>query len=160
MRTSSHCRIQTGAANPTWKDHIHRFPEEPRSTVKCCTNSRKHQQHVHPIPIGPQRPKPPTTSNIFQKHSRHPPTQPPSYPSSPPQTKHTHTHHVRWSVLSHLCDINGRQQLTSLTAPPQPSKQELAAAEAQTMTDIKWTAASAVVLYFCKCRIIDAEFVS
>jgi hypothetical protein len=35
-------------------------------------------------------------------------------------------------------------------APPQPSKQELAAAEAQTMTDIKWTAASAVVLYFCK----------
>ena len=37
-----------------------------------------------------------------------------------------------------------------MTAPPQPSKQELAAAEAQTMTDIKWTAASAVVLYFCK----------
>lgn len=35
-------------------------------------------------------------------------------------------------------------------APPQPSKQELAAAEAQTMSDIKWTAASAVVLYFCK----------
>ncbi|RMZ67097.1 Mitochondrial outer membrane translocase complex subunit Tom5 [Pyrenophora seminiperda CCB06] len=32
-------------------------------------------------------------------------------------------------------------------APPQPSKQELAAAEAQTMSDIKWTAASAVVLY-------------
>ncbi|RYN17463.1 hypothetical protein AA0119_g1646 [Alternaria tenuissima] len=38
--------------------------------------------------------------------------------------------------------------LTCMTAPPQPSKQELAAAEAQTMTDIKWTAASAVVLYF------------
>jgi hypothetical protein len=41
-------------------------------------------------------------------------------------------------------------KLTCATAPPQPSKQELAAAEAQTMTDIKWTAASAVVLYFCK----------
>ena len=40
--------------------------------------------------------------------------------------------------------------LTCMTAPPQPSKQELAAAEAQTMTDIKWTAASAVVLYLCK----------
>jgi hypothetical protein len=37
-------------------------------------------------------------------------------------------------------------------APPQPSKQELAAAEAQTMTDIKWTAASAMVLYFCEYR--------
>ncbi|KAJ8109284.1 hypothetical protein OPT61_g7570 [Boeremia exigua] len=32
-------------------------------------------------------------------------------------------------------------------APPQPSKQELDRAEAQTMSDIKWTAASAVVLY-------------
>ncbi|UPX18432.1 uncharacterized protein EKO05_0008732 [Ascochyta rabiei] len=32
-------------------------------------------------------------------------------------------------------------------APPQPSKQELERAEAQTMLDIKWTAASAVVLY-------------
>ncbi|EUC38516.1 hypothetical protein COCVIDRAFT_85547, partial [Bipolaris victoriae FI3] len=38
--------------------------------------------------------------------------------------------------------------LTMDAAPPQPSKQELAAAEAQTMSDIKWTAASAVVLYF------------
>ncbi|EMD59295.1 hypothetical protein COCSADRAFT_257057, partial [Bipolaris sorokiniana ND90Pr] len=38
--------------------------------------------------------------------------------------------------------------LTMDVAPPQPSKQELAAAEAQTMSDIKWTAASAVVLYF------------
>ncbi|KAF1918185.1 hypothetical protein BDU57DRAFT_514804 [Ampelomyces quisqualis] len=36
-------------------------------------------------------------------------------------------------------------------APPQPSKKELEAAEAQTITDIKWTAASAVVLYFCTC---------
>jgi hypothetical protein len=43
-----------------------------------------------------------------------------------------------------------KTRLTCMTAPPQPSKQELAAAEAQTMTDIKWTAASAVVLYFCK----------
>ncbi|QRC96363.1 hypothetical protein JI435_012870, partial [Parastagonospora nodorum SN15] len=33
-------------------------------------------------------------------------------------------------------------------APPQPSKRELEAAEAQTLTDIKWTAASVVVLYF------------
>jgi hypothetical protein len=42
------------------------------------------------------------------------------------------------------------QELTYDAAPPQPSKQELAAAEAQTVTDIKWTAASAVVLYFGK----------
>jgi hypothetical protein len=41
------------------------------------------------------------------------------------------------------------QELTYDAAPPQPSKQELAAAEAQTVMDIKWTAASAVVLYFC-----------
>jgi len=34
-------------------------------------------------------------------------------------------------------------------APPQPSKKELEIAEAQTLSDIKWTAASAVVLYFC-----------
>lgn len=34
-------------------------------------------------------------------------------------------------------------------APPQPSKRELELAEAQTFADIKWTAASAVVLYFC-----------
>ncbi|KAL6708297.1 hypothetical protein ACN47E_003221 [Coniothyrium glycines] len=33
-------------------------------------------------------------------------------------------------------------------APPQPSEKELRAAEAQTLSDIKWTAASAVVLYF------------
>ncbi|KAH7089883.1 hypothetical protein FB567DRAFT_590675 [Paraphoma chrysanthemicola] len=33
-------------------------------------------------------------------------------------------------------------------SPPQPSKRELEIAEAQTLTDIKWTAASAVVLYF------------
>ncbi|KAK3216698.1 hypothetical protein GRF29_1g641167, partial [Pseudopithomyces chartarum] len=32
-------------------------------------------------------------------------------------------------------------------APPQPSKAELERAEAQTLSDIKWTAASAVVLY-------------
>ncbi|KAF2640500.1 hypothetical protein P280DRAFT_399607, partial [Massarina eburnea CBS 473.64] len=35
-------------------------------------------------------------------------------------------------------------------APPQPSKHELEAAERQTTSDIKWTAASAVVLYLCK----------
>ncbi|KAH8716968.1 hypothetical protein GQ44DRAFT_712996 [Phaeosphaeriaceae sp. PMI808] len=34
-------------------------------------------------------------------------------------------------------------------APPQPSKKELEAAEAQTLSDIKWTAASAVILYLC-----------
>ncbi|KAF1961478.1 hypothetical protein CC80DRAFT_402139, partial [Byssothecium circinans] len=36
------------------------------------------------------------------------------------------------------------------TAPPQPSKKELEAAERQTINDIKLTAAAAVVLYFCK----------
>ncbi|EUC49000.1 hypothetical protein COCMIDRAFT_85827, partial [Bipolaris oryzae ATCC 44560] len=45
-------------------------------------------------------------------------------------------------------DSRGGLWLTTDVAPPQPSKQELAAAEAQTMSDIKWTAASAVVLYF------------
>ncbi|EMD87520.1 hypothetical protein COCC4DRAFT_134400, partial [Bipolaris maydis ATCC 48331] len=45
-------------------------------------------------------------------------------------------------------DSRGESWLTMNLAPPQPSKQELAAAEAQTMSDIKWTAASAVVLYF------------
>ncbi|CBX90533.1 hypothetical protein LEMA_P066590.1 [Plenodomus lingam JN3] len=33
-------------------------------------------------------------------------------------------------------------------APPEPSKRELELAEAQTLADIKWTAASAIVLYF------------
>ncbi|KAF9731821.1 hypothetical protein PMIN01_09750 [Paraphaeosphaeria minitans] len=33
-------------------------------------------------------------------------------------------------------------------APPQPSKAELERAEAQTASDIKWTFAGAVVLYF------------
>jgi hypothetical protein len=42
------------------------------------------------------------------------------------------------------CDTDNR------AAPPQPSKRELEIAEAQTLTDIKWTAASAVVLYFCE----------
>ncbi|KAF2855300.1 hypothetical protein T440DRAFT_504726 [Plenodomus tracheiphilus IPT5] len=43
-----------------------------------------------------------------------------------------------------------RQQIAAnmFGAPPQPSKRELELAEAQTLADIKWTAASAVVLYF------------
>lgn len=67
-----------------------------------------------------------------------------------------HTDHIRhnenvWRlVLTIMTEESQIMILTCMTAPPQPSKQELAAAEAQTMTDIKWTAASAVVLYFCK----------
>lgn len=45
--------------------------------------------------------------------------------------------------------MRGRVHPLTTAAPPQPSKQELERAEAQTMTDIKWTAASAVVLYLC-----------
>jgi hypothetical protein len=45
----------------------------------------------------------------------------------------------------------------SITAPPQPSKKELESAEAQTLTDIKWTAASAVVLYFCEFQKTDVD---
>ncbi len=34
--------------------------------------------------------------------------------------------------------------------PPQLSKKEIEAAEAQAMSDIKWTAATAAVLYLCE----------
>lgn len=40
--------------------------------------------------------------------------------------------------------------LTRDAAPPPPSKAELEKAEAQTASDIKWTAAAAAVLYLCK----------
>ncbi|KAH9878756.1 hypothetical protein IAQ61_002030 [Plenodomus lingam] len=48
--------------------------------------------------------------------------------------------------------ISGPWQITEIGdkkfPPPEPSKRELELAEAQTLADIKWTAASAIVLYF------------
>lgn len=98
-------------------------------------------------PIGPKSPNlrplkhfPATPNVIFNI--------PPNTPSKSSHTQ-THTHHVRRCV-SPIPKNRSAQKLTAHAAPPQPSKRELEAAEAQTLTDIKWTAASCVVLYFCE----------
>ncbi|KAJ4985983.1 hypothetical protein SVAN01_08565 [Stagonosporopsis vannaccii] len=55
---------------------------------------------------------------------------------------------IHSTQLSNTLDYFSTTHISKMFgAPPQPSKQELERAEAQTMTDIKWTAASAVVLY-------------
>jgi hypothetical protein len=146
MPTSSHHKVQTNARpafkrSPTNNSHKNEIkqkavlhPTAPEPTTSTCSwrPSALHAPNLRP---------PQTFSRTI--HVIHP-RNPPSYP---PQATHTSCSAVRFTPCL-------RTQLANNTAaPPQPSKRELEAAEAQTMSDIKWTAASAVVLYFCECRM-------
>jgi hypothetical protein len=98
-------------------------------------------------PHRPQIPKPPTSQTFSRKH---PTSSSISRPAHSPNPIQTHTHTSCSAVRNPISKSVGGAELTASAAPPQPSKRELEAAEAQTMTDIKWTAASVVVLYFCE----------
>jgi hypothetical protein len=74
-------------------------------------------------------------ANVIHNHT-HP---------SPPN----HSQQPKCSVVRLALITSDTSSSNTFAAPPQPSKAELAFAEAQTIWDIKWTAASAVVLYFC-----------
>jgi hypothetical protein len=77
---------------------------------------------------------------IFDIHHPHP-----NIALSHPQSTHT-----TCSAVGSPSVAPFNTRANTCTAPPQPSKRELEIAEAQTLTDIKWTAASAVVLYLCE----------
>jgi hypothetical protein len=106
----------------------------------------------------PPRPKvsAPSSPNVIHHIHPHPSTLPYHLSTSPPL--HTQCSEVRRAPYTP--PPSSRQQLgserqrkskadTHPPAPPAPSAAELERASAQTASDIKWTAASAAVLYLC-----------